>query len=208
MDPAASSPASWEILQGTPAGASAVVELIHGGTRLELSASRWLFLHLNRLGAFDDLRALVRRGGEVRLLLEYDPHQRALYRTLLQHLGGGRADRVRFLMTSPPQLGLNDRGEVLYEIISGRSREGGQMVLMRTRGVPGSEERRREFDLLWDRAVGAHTLLRARRRGAAGGEGRAPFRWTCPSCANGGEDDPWGEDPLNRGPGRRGSPRR
>ncbi len=199
---------TWEVLQGTPVGASAMVDLMARGHRLELAIGRSLFLPLDRLGGFDELASRHREGGEFRLLLEYDPHQQGRYRALLTKCGGVAADRVRFLMTSPPQFGLNDQGDVLYEIISGRSREGGQMVLVRTRGVPGSEERRREFELLWRRALPASALLRARRRSRGRDPGAGTFSWTCPACGEEEREGPSGSGPFRGGPVRRGSPRR
>lgn len=172
---------TWEVLQGLPAGALAVVGVVeraHG--QVELSLGQGLLQISRRRGLESGLRELLRRKGRVRLLLEYDPRGRAGYRSLVAGLGGLRKDRVRYLMTCPPQLAFNDSGEGLRELISGRSLEGGQLVLVRSRGVPRDPRVTNEFDLLWERALPARALLASSTREARDPD--RPIRWTCPSC--------------------------
>lgn len=172
---------TWEVLQGLPAGATAVVGIVERTRRqVDLSLGQGLLQVARRRGLELGVQELLRRGGGVRILLEYDPRGRASNRTLVAGLGGLRKDRIRYLMTCPPQMAFNDSGEGLRELISGRSLEGGQLILVRSRGVPRDLRVANEFDLLWERALPSRALLTSSPRNSPAAD--HPVGWTCPNC--------------------------
>ncbi|MEM0129533.1 MAG: hypothetical protein QXG65_05175 [Thermoplasmata archaeon] len=174
----------WMVLQGTPAVAKAIREVVRSSReRLALALRTEVLFGLMREGLAADLHAAAGRGVDLRVLGEHDRRLRPYYPDLLRGPHAVGFGRLRLLPVAPFLVALRDGRETIYEIVSGEARDRGQPVVVRARSDSAYPMRLAEFDLLWERGVPAEILPLARHRGAGGGRARTVLlRWRCPDC--------------------------